>query len=254
MSGDEYDDDLSDDEFEERLKSPANEALKRLRARERPTEADVRLAEPFYEKRANDERIPYLIVEGGLSIGHKGILYPDYRGGQHVRSICQCADRIIRQDQCISPRELDSGGTVGSGGLLYSGDREGNYDSRGDDDDNWGTLNQHSAFEGAIKPGDKHLYVAEAKKLVDQGYTAKTNELLKFYEETIYQGQIKNADPEPEKIRQRVSQNIKNFYEMLEGKKYGNDESRTISAYFRKHIKYRHGDYWYMGKWRFRYF
>jgi len=139
--------------------------------------------------------------------------------------------------------------------LLYSGDREGNYDSRGNDDDyNRGTLNQHSAFEGAINRMDMHPYVAEAMKLVDQGYTAKTSALLKFYEETIYQGEIKNADPEPEKIRQRVSQNIKNFYEMLEGQKYGNDESRIISAYFRKHINYRHGDYWYTGKWRFRYF
>ena len=194
MSGDEYDDELSDDEFEERLKSPANEALTRLRARERPTEADVRLAEPFYEKRANDERIPYLIVEGGLSIGHKGILYPDYRGGQYVRSICQNADRTHRQDQCISPRELDSGGAVGSGGILYSGNSEG-YFERHDDDDgyDWETTYQQAGYEEVFKRDEMRLYVAEIKKLKAEEETAETKELLAFYEKELglntYQGQ-----------------------------------------------------------------
>ena len=148
--------------------------------------------------------------------------------------------------------------------MLYSGNSENYFEGHDDDEGfDWATPYHQAAFEGAIERKNMHSYVAEAQKLVDQGHTAETSELLRFYEETVYlkiykgkvyQGSIKSADPEEEKIRQRVSQNIKNFYEMLEGKDHGNDESRRISAYFRKHINYRHGDYWYTGKWRFRYF
>lgn len=254
------DDDQSlDDEFEDSLKSPANEALERLRARERPTEEDVKLGEPYYKKRADQEQIPFLITQGGLYLGFNGILYPDYRGGQYVRSICQNADRTHRQDQCISPRELDSGGAVGSGGVLYSGNSDG-YFERHDDDDgyDWETTYQQAGYEEVFKRDEMRLYVAEIKKLKAEEETAETKELLAFYEKELglntYQGRIKSVDPEQEKIRQRVSQNINNFYEMLEGEKYGDDESRIFAAHFRKHIKFRHGNYWYSRKWKYRYF
>ncbi len=249
MDSDEYDDIDSDleDDF---LKSPANDALERLRAREKPTDEDAKLAEPFYQKLADRERVPFLMVRGGFYLGFNEILYPYYLGGDYVRQ--------LTQDGGISAIELDSGGAVRSGGMLYSGDpeaySEGNDDSDGFD---WETPNQQAGYEEVFDRSQLRLMLTEVERLEAQGFTEETNEDLAFYKKelglTTYQGRIKSADPEGGKARQRVFQNIKNFYEMLEGKEYGNDESRTIAQHFRKHITYKHGSYRYSRTWKFKY-
>ena len=54
MSDDEFDDDQSlDDEFENSLKSPANEALQRVEARKPPTDEDADLTGPILRELAN---------------------------------------------------------------------------------------------------------------------------------------------------------------------------------------------------------
>jgi len=276
LDRDEYDD--IDSDLEGDLKSPANDALERLRARDKPTDEDAKLAEPFYQKLADRERVPFLMVRGGFYLGFNEILYPYFQGGDYVRQITQTED--------ISPIELDSGGWVGSGGLLYSGDPEG-YSAGYDDDDghSWETTNQQAGYEELFDRSQLRLMLAEVerleaeikklkvkiKRLEDRGETVATNvdlasykkdlapykEDLAFYQKelglTTHQGRIKSADHEGEKARQRVFQNIKNFYEMLEGKEYGNDESRTIAQHFRKHITYKHGSYRYSRTWKFKY-
>ena len=263
MGSDEYDD--IDSDLEDDLKSPANDALERLLARKRPTDEDAKLVEPFYQKLADRERVPFLMVRGGFYLGFNEILYPYYQGGDYVRQITQKED--------ISPIELDSGGWVGSGGLLYSGDPEDYSESYDDDDGNsWQTTNQQAGYEEVFDRSQLRLMLAEVerleaeiKKLEKQGETVETNKVLAacyddlaFYKKelglTTYQGRIKSANPEEEKIRQRVFQNIKNFYEMLEGKEYGNDESRLIAQHFRKHITYKYGSYRYSRTWKFKYF
>ncbi len=67
MSGDEYD-------LDENLESPARDALERLRARERPTEEDVKLGEPFYEKLADQERVPFLFVRDSFFLGFECLI------------------------------------------------------------------------------------------------------------------------------------------------------------------------------------
>lgn len=264
MSGDEYDDELSDDELEERLKSPAKEAYDRLRARERPTEDDVKLGEPFYKKLADQDKIPFLMVSGGFYIGFNGVLYPYYLGGDYVRLILQNNTRTFPHDRPLSINELVSGGCLGPGGLRYypdPPDPHQAYSESYDENSNWEAPYQHSEFEEVMEPNEMRLYVAEAKKLkvkVQAGEaTAKEIELLAYLNkqlgEDTHQGNIKSIDPEEEKRRQTVYHDIRNFYEKLEGEKYGTDESRRIMRYFRKHIRTAHGCYCYTGPWEFKF-
>lgn len=256
MSGDEYDDEFSDDEFEESLKSPANEALERLRARERPTENDVKLVEPFYQKLADHERVPFLVVKDGFVLGFELALRANLAGYDYLRRTCQSATRTHRSDRYISVLELDSGGAVGDGGMIYSGDREGNYDSRDDSDFDWESSNQQAGYEEVIERSTMRLMVAEKKKLEAQGYTAETNEELAFYikelDSITYQGRIKSGNPEDEKVRQRVWQAVEYAYEDMEDEDTGTRGLRLIAAHFRKNIK-KGRDYSYTGDWIFRF-
>ncbi len=257
MSGDEYDDELSDDEFGENFKSPAHEALERLEARKPPTDKDAGLIGPILRRYADQEKIPFLVVQNGLVLGFKETPYPDYLGGHHVRHICQSAERTFLIDRCISAIALDSEGAVGGGGLLYTGDLEEYSDGHDDGDGyDWETPYQEAGFEKVFDDSQKRLMLAEIDKLEGQGETIETNKELAFYKKELglntYQGRTKSADPEADKIRQRVFQDVQNFYEMLEGKKFGNDESRLMAAYFRKYIKTGRSCR-YTGPWKFKY-
>ena len=248
MGKDEYDD--IDSDFKGDLKSSAAEAYERVVAREPPTDQDAKITGPLLKKLADRERVPFLMVRGGFILGFNEILYPYYLGGDYVRQLAQ--------NECISAIELDSGGAIGSGGMLYSGNRDGNYDSRdGDDGYDWETSNQQAGYEEVFTLNDRRLYLTEIKRLEDQGETVETNDDLAFYKKelglTTYQGRIKSADPEADKIRQRVSQNIYNWYKKMEGEKYGNDESRIIMAHFRNHIRTGH-DCYYTPGWKFKFF
>jgi len=64
--------------------------------------------------------------------------------------------------------------------------------------------------------------------------------------------QIDRLDQEGEKVRQRVFQDIHDWYERLEGEKFGTDESRKFATHFRKHIK-TGSDCWYTGDWKWRF-
>ena len=246
MSGDEYDDESSDDELEKNLKSPANEALERLRARKRPTKEDVKLGEPFYEKLANQERVPFLFVRDSFFLGSEclinpSLIRPNLRGYGYLRRVCQNSERTHRLDRYISAFELDSEGVVGAGGMLYSPDPQAYAESHDDDDGyDWETTNQQSAFECVIERTDMRVYAAEVKRLEGQGETVETSELLKFYKEQLgqdtHQGNIKNADREEEKVRQRVWHAFEAAYEDMEGKDTGTEELRFIAADFRKHL------------------
>ncbi len=262
MSGDEYDDESSDDEIEERLKSPANEALERLRARKRPTKEDVKLGEPFYEKLANQERVPFLFVRDSFFLGSEclinpSLIRPNLRGYGYLRRVCQNSERVHRSDRYISASELDSEGAAGSGGMLY-GDSEDYFEGHDDDEGcGWEMTYQSSGFEGVITPKDRRLYLKEIKELEGQGYTIETSEELAFYKKllgkTTHQGNIKNADPGVDMVRQRVWQAVEYAYEDMEDQDTGTEELRLIAADFRKHIE-RGKNYIYTGDIKFRYF
>ena len=249
MGKDEYDD--IDSDLEDDFKSPAAEAYERVIAREPPTDKDAEISAPLLKKQAERERVPFLMVRGGFYLGFNEILYPYYLGGDYVRQLTQ-------KDEGISAIELDSGGWVGSGGLLYSGDPEGYSEGYDDDDGNsWETANQQAGYEEVFDRSQLRLMLAEVESLEAQGFTEETNEDLAFYKKelglTTYQGRIKSADPEGRKTQQRVFQNIHNWYKKMEGEEYGTDESRKIMAYFRKHIRTGRTCY-YNGPWKFKYF
>lgn len=239
---DDYDDDLFDEELEEDFKSPAADALERLQARERPTDKDADLTAPILKRLASQEKIPFLIVQDGYFLGFEFSLRPDLIGYDYLRRTCQNSTRTRRLDRYISAFELDSEGVVGAGGMLYSPDPQAYFEEH-DDSDGYDveTSNQQSAFECVIERADMRVYNAEAKKLEAQGETVETSELLKFYREQLdqdtHQGNIKNADREEEKVRQRVWHAFEDAYEDMEGKDTGTKETRFIAADFRKHIK-----------------
>jgi len=247
MSKDEYDDINAD--LEDEFKSPAAEAYERVIAREPPTDKDAEITAQLLKKLAQREKIPFLMVRGGFILGFNEILYPYYLGGDYVRQ--------LTQDGSISAIELDSGGAVRSGGMLYSGDPEA-YSEGYDDGDgfDWETPNQQAGYEEVFDRSQLRLMLAEVERLEAQGATVDTNDELAFYKKelglTTYQGRIKSADPEGDKIRQRVSQNIHNWYKKMEGEEYGTDESRIIMAYFRKHI-ITGRTCEYTGPWEFKY-
>lgn len=269
MSDDEYDDEQPldgvydgdnqslDDDLEEGLNSPAASALERLEAREAPTDEDADLTGPILRQLANQERIPFLVVQDGFFLGFELSFRTDLLGYDYLRRIFQSATRTHRSDRYISALELDSGGAIGGGGLLYSSDREGNYDRRDIDSDlDWETSNQQAGYEGVIDRSTRDWMVAEKKKLEAVGETAETNELLAFCIKelglTTHQGGIKNADPESEEVRQRVWQAVEYAYEDMEHKDTGTDELRQLAAYFRKHVKSGR-DYKYTGVEKFRF-
>jgi len=212
MSDDEYDDEQPldgkydgddqslDDDLEESLNSPAANALERLEAREPPTDEDADLTGPILRQLANQERIPFLVVQDGFFLGFELSFRTDLLGYDYLRRTFQSATRTHRSDRYISALELDSGGAVGDGGLLYSGDREGNYDSPADDDgDDWETSNQRAGYEEAFTPKDRRLMIAEIKRLKGKPETPEIKKQLEFYKEFMdlhtRQGRIKSADP-----------------------------------------------------------
>ncbi len=243
---DDYDDDLSDEEIEEGFKSPAADALERLEAREPPTDEDADLTGPILKRLANRERVPFLIVQDGYIFGfeclsNSSLIRPNLIGYDYCRRTCQNSERTRRLDRYISAFELDSEGVVGAGGMLYSSDPQAYAESHDDDDGyDWETTNQQSAFECVIERTDMRVYAAEVKRLEGQGETVETSELLKFYKEQLgqdtHQGNIKNADREEEKVRQRVWHAFEAAYEDMEGKDTGTEELRFIAADFRKHL------------------
>ena len=252
MSGDE-----SDDELEEGLRSPANEALERLRARERPTEEDVKLAEPYYQKLADQQRVPFLVVRDGFILGSKLSLRTNLVGYDYLRRTLHSATRTHRSDRYISAAELDSEGAVGDGGMLYSPDPEDYFEGKDDYDSNdWEAPYQQSEYEGVIEPSTRNWMINEKEKLEARGETPETNKTLAFCIKelglTTNQGRIKSADPEDEKVRQRVWQAVEYVYEDMEGEDTGTKELRWMAAYFRKYVK-RGRDYSYTGKIKFRF-
>ena len=98
--------------------------------------------------------------------------------------------------------------------------------------------------------------IVKKRKLETAGETVETNELLAFCIKelglTTYQGNIKNADPAAEEVRQRVWQAVEYAYEDMEHKDTGTDELRRLAAYYRRHVK-RGRDYRYTGVRKFRF-
>ena len=257
MSDDDYDDQQIDDVVDQDFNSPAADALQRVEARKPPTDEDADLTGPILRELANQERIPFLVVQGGFILGFELSCRADLIGYDYLRRTFQSATRTHRSDRYISALELDSGGAIGSGGLLYSSDREGNYDRRDIDSDlDWEASNQKADYEGVIDRSTRDWMIAEKKKLETAGETAETNELLAFCIKelglTTHQGNIKNADPEAEEVRQRVWQAVEYAYEDMEHKDTGTDELRRLAAYFRRHVK-RGRDYRYTGVRKFRF-
>ena len=249
---------MGKDDFDDDFKSPATEAYERVIARKPPTDKDAELTEPLLKKLAEREGIPYLIVQDGFVLGFDGRLYPDLLGGHFVRRILQNAGRTNPIDRRISVSSLGSDGWVGDGGMLYSGDREGNYDRRDvDDDSDWETTSQQSMYEEVIDRSEMRVMVSEKNRLLREGYTAETNKDPAFYikelDSITYQGRISSLDQRGEKDRQKVYRNIHDWYEKLESDEFGTDASRRFAAHFRKHIR-TGSDCWYTGEWIWRYF
>ena len=246
---------MGDDDFDAECKSPAAAAHDRLIAKEPPTDSDVAITAPLLKKLADRERVPFLLVDGGIVLGFSGILYPQLLGGRQVRRILQSESRTYEQDRRISVANLDSEGTISDSGLLYSSGLDDSYDRHDDDDGHdWESSNQTAGFEEVFSRDQMRMMVGEVERLEAEGETIETSDLLKFYKKELnqntYQGRIKSADPEHEKVRQRVWQSIEDFYKMLE--KCDDDESQKIAAHFRLHIK-RGSDPRYTGEWKWRF-
>lgn len=255
---------MGDDDFDAEFKSPAAAAHDRLIAKEPPTDSDVAITAPLLKKLADRERVPFVIVGDAIVLGFNGVLYPNVLGGRQARQILQTDSRTHEQDRRISVENLDSEGVVGDSGLLYSSGLDDPYAEHDDDDSQaWETPYQAAGYEEIFSRDQMRLMVKEVERLeaevkrleaAKETVPVKTSDLLKFHKKELgqntYQGRIKSADPEHEKVRQRVFRNIHDFYEMIE--EYGGDEGQVIAAYFREYIKTgsdcRHTGPW---KWKF---